>query len=693
MFTSLEVTSLTSGKQRSRWSSGWKPLSRRFINQLICRLPLLAVWTLVVIFILYKSLGNVDIKNNEEPGEVISRLPEAYQRRNTLVDHKDELLIRQLSRQYSKKRYSDNELQHETVSTGDTESSNVITKVPNLLPSLLIDSTTKKSSDEYARLSKVFILIVQSENFHPLSPNKIFRNHQQHASKASNIHTQPIQGSANPNHLVVIPPHIRLLIDILKAHKIQYTIDTTRTGLPTSLLIDQDDSVGSMKQYSVIVIDDFVKYTKLSRWMRDQLDRHCRKNQIGVITYLTSIEQHVGQRYDYRASRAADSQSTASRFYPSVASPATEESLADQFPLTLKPVDKKTCHGSLEYPSCLTDYQLNEMSPILRVLKRKQNFILEGPLEENLDKSPWISMSSNHVTYEPLTWAKLAHKSQSDSVELRKRNVALPPSLDALGGDQKPSSADHNISTLGSTRMAELDKTQHSNDIQDYNHDNLAQSAASPESNNFAQTNGYILSSGEPSERQILSMFDRGLYDGIRRVIFGGANHHWLNRVLLLEAIEHLSSGSIITPLERYIQIDIDDIFVGEKGKRMNGSDVEALIETQSWLAQRMTDGFKFNLGFSGKYFKHGLPAEVVGDLRLVSKASEFTWFCHSWSHSKAHLANGTESIAEELRKNLNFAKEHQLPLIGHENGFEGSFKQDEMPPTYAVAPHHSGGK
>lgn len=702
MFTSLEVTNLTSNKHRSRLSSiGWKLISRRFLSQLICRLPLLALWTLTVILILYKSLNSsIDNKNNKEPIQARSRLTDSHHREELLSvkNPTGRLLIRQSSPHYSNQNYHDS---GDKLDASDIDPSNVITKFSD---SMLVDSTTKRSDNEYARLSKVFILIVQNENFHPLNPSKIYKNNyrRQSVSKEASYSALPVQNFADSTYKINIPAHIRVLINILKAHKIEFTIDTTRTGLPTTLLTDQGGIVGDMKQYSVIVIDDFVRYTKLSRWIRDQLDRHCRNNQIGVVTFLTPIKQQTGADYSHGSSSASDYRHTLSS-RPAPPLQTTEEALADQFPLTFKPIDKKLCHKLLVSSSCLEDYQLNERSSILRVLKRKQNFILKGPLEANLDQLPWVSMSSNHITYEPLTWAKPQFSSSLD-MNGRQKPSSTSASASTRENDQSLSSVSkYNSSSLNSSPgfiVNELALEAHQTHTQAQATNNTV---GNPQLLPSSVTSGSDRSDGtreervaldeDLSEHYILSMFDRGLYDGIKRVIFGGANHHWLNRVLLLEAIEHLSSGRILSPLERYIQIDVDDIFVGETGKRMNTSDVGALVETQNWLAQRISGGFKFNLGFSGKYFKHGRGDEINGDEELVMRAKEFTWFCHSWSHSKAHLSNGTQSIVEELQKNLNFAKEHQLPMIGYEGGFEDNSRQNKLPPTYAVAPHHSGGK
>jgi len=46
---------------------------------------------------------------------------------------------------------------------------------------------------------------------------------------------------------------------------------------------------------------------------------------------------------------------------------------------------------------------------------------------------------------------------------------------------------------------------------------------------------------------------------------------------------------------------------------------LQAMIETQNRL-QNYIDGFRFNLGFSGKFFHHGSPEENQGDDALIGK-------------------------------------------------------------------------
>ena len=68
---------------------------------------------------------------------------------------------------------------------------------------------------------------------------------------------------------------------------------------------------------------------------------------------------------------------------------------------------------------------------------------------------------------------------------------------------------------------------------------------------------------------------DKGELDGIQRVIFGNSFKFWLHRPLFLDVLSFLSHGKLSIPLERYILIDIDDIFVSKQGTRMKPNDVE----------------------------------------------------------------------------------------------------------------------
>ena len=69
-------------------------------------------------------------------------------------------------------------------------------------------------------------------------------------------------------------------------------------------------------------------------------------------------------------------------------------------------------------------------------------------------------------------------------------------------------------------------------------------------------------------------VLDRGSLDGIRRILFGAGFEFWLHRVLFLDAMSFLSHGQLSQPLDRFILVDVDDIFVARSGVRLTQEDV-----------------------------------------------------------------------------------------------------------------------
>lgn len=167
---------------------------------------------------------------------------------------------------------------------------------------------------------------------------------------------------------------------------------------------------------------------------------------------------------------------------------------------------------------------------------------------------------------------------------------------------------------------------------------------------------------------------DHGRHDGIQRVLFGGSLRFWLHKLLLLDSLSYLSHGQLSLSLNRMILVDVDDIFVGEKGTRLKKDDVLALLATQQRV-QSLVPGFKFNLGFSGKYFHHGTSEENLGDDMLLENVDRFTWFSHMWNHQQPHLYENVTHLQLDMALNKQFAKDHGIPT--------GS--------GYSVSPHHSG--
>lgn len=81
--------------------------------------------------------------------------------------------------------------------------------------------------------------------------------------------------------------------------------------------------------------------------------------------------------------------------------------------------------------------------------------------------------------------------------------------------------------------------------------------------------------SGVPGPLHAAVVQDLGLHDGIQRVLFGNNLNFWLHKLVLVDAVSFLTGKRLSLALERYILVDIDDIFVGKEGTRMKVSDVK----------------------------------------------------------------------------------------------------------------------
>ncbi|PAA91429.1 hypothetical protein BOX15_Mlig029830g3, partial [Macrostomum lignano] len=177
-------------------------------------------------------------------------------------------------------------------------------------------------------------------------------------------------------------------------------------------------------------------------------------------------------------------------------------------------------------------------------------------------------------------------------------------------------------------------------------------------------------------DRLATVLSDSGRYDGIARVIFGYDFSPWLHAALLADALAWTSRGRFAQSLDRFVQVDIDDVFVGPSGLRMLPNDVDALVATQRrWRSRFGLSGFTFQLGFSGRYFGRGNPAENAGDARLLTLRRHFLWFPHMYKHNKPHTYASAEALEAVMLKNKDWAIENDLPIS----------------PGYAVSPHHSG--
>uniref|UniRef100_A0A915E648 Heparan sulphate-N-deacetylase domain-containing protein n=1 Tax=Ditylenchus dipsaci TaxID=166011 RepID=A0A915E648_9BILA len=174
-----------------------------------------------------------------------------------------------------------------------------------------------------------------------------------------------------------------------------------------------------------------------------------------------------------------------------------------------------------------------------------------------------------------------------------------------------------------------------------------------------------------------------------QHVVFGHGLQHWMIEIAFLDAILYMAPNIVDEDLKGenfdykrrnsrksylyILQIDIDDVFVGQTGTRFIPNDVSNLKETQQDL-RKYIHNFSFTLGFSGYFFRHGDSLEVEGDERLVEESNLFLWFPHMWRHNHAH----------------EYTDEYLMALMTQNRVFADNMKLNSLP-GYAISPQHSG--
>ncbi|KAG8134945.1 hypothetical protein E2320_008026 [Naja naja] len=175
---------------------------------------------------------------------------------------------------------------------------------------------------------------------------------------------------------------------------------------------------------------------------------------------------------------------------------------------------------------------------------------------------------------------------------------------------------------------------------------------------------------------------DLGLHDGIQRVLFGNNLNFWLHKLIFIDAVSFLTGKRLPLSLDRYILVDIDDIFVGKEETRMKASDVQVddttIYGTPLKRSLKLCPSFFNNTDLIiiiPNVSEICTIEEDEGDDLLLGSVDEFWWFPHMWSHMQPHLFHNESSLVEQMILNKKFALEHGIPT--------------DM--GYAVAPHHSG--
>ena len=90
-----------------------------------------------------------------------------------------------------------------------------------------------------------------------------------------------------------------------------------------------------------------------------------------------------------------------------------------------------------------------------------------------------------------------------------------------------------------------------------------------------ATPDGQSTVSSTNKKRVVTVLYDSGQYDGIRRVLYGSCLNFWIHQLIFIDSLSFFSHGKLSITLHRYIQVDVDDIFVGKEGIRMKVVDVE----------------------------------------------------------------------------------------------------------------------
>lgn len=76
---------------------------------------------------------------------------------------------------------------------------------------------------------------------------------------------------------------------------------------------------------------------------------------------------------------------------------------------------------------------------------------------------------------------------------------------------------------------------------------------------------------------------DGGNLDGVRKIFVGMPIRYWLTKLILLDAVHTLCEGVSVGRMgrERWVMVDIDDVFVAPEGTRMTVEDVQVSVGTE----------------------------------------------------------------------------------------------------------------
>lgn len=148
---------------------------------------------------------------------------------------------------------------------------------------------------------------------------------------------------------------------------------------------------------------------------------------------------------------------------------------------------------------------------------------------------------------------------------------------------------------------------------------------------------------------------DLGLHDGIQRVLFGHGLSFWLHKLVFVDAVAYLTGKRLCLDLDRYILVDIDDIFVGKEGTRMKVADVEVSFSFSlpfTWLGTLLPVAIRFPAVTPRWSQTHSLLC-IVGKMAASfisqSARSLLTWHSSTVSPGSADYPEQTQDLSPQL--------------------------------------------
>lgn len=77
-----------------------------------------------------------------------------------------------------------------------------------------------------------------------------------------------------------------------------------------------------------------------------------------------------------------------------------------------------------------------------------------------------------------------------------------------------------------------------------------------------------------PQHDRVTVLLDSGKKDGVKRIFFAGGFPFFVHTLLFLDSLDFLAPMKLTFSLDRYLQVDMDDVFIASTGLRLRREDV-----------------------------------------------------------------------------------------------------------------------